>query len=92
MDYRDGSVCRIVSARRLGGTRHCPLKGYVEPKLPRVTPAQLAATVHVRVGTRPEHPGPKIELRKGMRPLPAQRRVTVTFRARHAANARSFHT
>jgi hypothetical protein len=84
--------CRIVNARRLGGARNCALKGFVAPKLPAVSHADLAADVHVRVGTRPEHPGPKVERRKGAPPLLAQRLVTVTFRARRAANARSFYT
>ena len=92
VEYRDGSVCHIVNARRLGGARSCPLKGYVAPKLPAVTHADLAATVRVHVGTRPEHPGPKVKPRKGQPPIRAQRRITVTFRARRAANARSFYT
>jgi hypothetical protein len=92
VEYRDGSTCRIVSARRIGGARSCPLKGFVAPKLTPVPSAQLATTVHVRVGTRPERPGPGIHRRPGMPPILAQRRVTVTFRARVAADARSFYT
>jgi len=92
VEYRDGSVCRIISAQRLGGARNCPLRGFVAPKLPPVSHADLAATVRVRVGTRPEHPGPKVKPRKGLPPIPAVRRITVTFRARRAANARSFYT
>jgi hypothetical protein len=90
VEYRDGSTCRIVSARRIGGARRCPLKGFVAPKLAPVSRADLATTVRVRVGTRREHPGPKPP--KGTRPFPAQRRVTVAFRARAAADARSFYT
>jgi hypothetical protein len=92
VEYRDGSVCHVVSARRLGGARTCPLKGFVAPKLPAVSHADLAATVHVHVGTHPEHPGQKVKRPKGAAPIPAQRRVTLTFRARRAANARSFYT
>ena len=92
VEYRDGSTCRIVSARRIGGARNCPLKGFVAPKLTLVSRAALASSVRVRVGTRPEYPGPKVKLPKGARPIPAQRRVTVSFRAREAADARSFYT
>ena len=86
VEYRDGSICRIVSPRRRGGARRCPLKGFVAPKLPRISATDLAAPVRVHVGTRPEHPGPKVKLLKGTRPMPAQRRVTITFRARLAAD------
>jgi hypothetical protein len=92
VEYRDGSVCRIVSGHRLGGARDCPLKGFVAPKLPTLSHADLAADIHVSIGTRPEHPGPKIKPRKGLPPIPAQRRVTVSFRARQAADTRSFYT
>jgi hypothetical protein len=92
VEYRDGTTCRIVSARRIGGARHCPLKGFVAPKITPVSRAELASTIHIRVGTRPEHPGPKVNRQKGAPPIPAQRRVTVTFRARRAADTRSFYT
>jgi hypothetical protein len=59
VQYRDGSICRIGSARRIGGARRCPLKGFVEPQLPPVSRAALASPINVRVGHRPEHPGPK---------------------------------
>jgi hypothetical protein len=86
VEYRDGSTCRIVNPRRIGGARRCPLKGFVTPDVTPVSRAALATTVRVRVGTRPEHPGPKGTS------FPAQRRVTVAFRARAAADARSFYT
>jgi hypothetical protein len=89
VEYRDGTVCRIVGPRRIGGARPCPLKGYVTPRLPKVTAEDLAMPIHVRVGKRPEHPGPKPP--KGVR-FPAQRRITISFRARAAADARSFYT
>jgi len=92
VEYRDGSVCRIVSPQRLGGARHCPLKGFVAPTLPHITRAQLATTIDVDIGTRREHPGPKIKLPKGAPVIPAQRRITIRFRARVAATARSFYT
>ena len=92
VEYRDGSVCRIVSPRRLGGARNCPLKGFVAPTLPRSSRAHLATKVRVDIGTRREHPGPRIKLRKGTRAIPAQRRITIAFRARLAADARSFYT
>ena len=92
IEYRDGSVCRIVSPRRLGGARNCPLKGFVAPTLPRISRGDVAAKVRVAVGTRREYPGPKITPPKGMPAIPAQRRVTLTFRARLAADARSYYT
>lgn len=91
VEYRDGSVCRIVSGRRLGGARHCPLKGYRAPALRSVSRAELAATIHVDIGTRAERPGPKVT-RPGFPPIPAQRRIAVRFRARVAADARSYYT
>lgn len=92
VEYRDGSICRIINPRRLGGARRCPLKGFVAPSLSPVSSADLAATIGVRVGTRREYPGPKVRPRNGAPPIPAQRRVTITFRARVAASARSFYT
>src|SRR5262249_51666707 len=88
VEYRDGSVCRIGKTGRIGGARACPLKGYVAPKLTPVTRAQLATTVRVSVGTKPERPGPAHPKFK----IPAQRRITITFRARRPADSRSFYT
>jgi hypothetical protein len=93
VEYRDGSVCRIADPRRPGGARACQLKGFVPVKRPTLTHADLAAPVRVRLGTRPEHPGTGAGTRRrSLPPIPAQRRVTVSFRARHAADARSFYT
>jgi hypothetical protein len=92
VEYRDGSVCHIRDPRRLGGARACPLKGFVAPKLPAVTHADLATTIRVHVGKHPAHPWLKLRRPKGSPPIPAQRRVTIAFRARRAANARSFYT
>ncbi|MEJ7788149.1 MAG: hypothetical protein WKF96_25385, partial [Solirubrobacteraceae bacterium] len=92
VEYRDGSVCRIINPQRLGGARHCPLKGFVASNLSPISRTDLATEIGVRVGTRREYPGPKVRPRKGAPPIPAQRRVTITFRARVAANARSFYT
>lgn len=82
VEYRDGSTCELPHP-----PRGCPLKGYVAPKLAPVSNAQLATPIRVHVGSKPEHPGPKSE-----RHFPAQRRITVTFRARMAGDARSFYT
>jgi hypothetical protein len=92
VEYRDGSVCHIVNPQRLGGARRCPLKGFVAPTLPPISRSDLATTIRVRVGTRAEYPGPKVKLPAGARPIPAQRRITLTFRARVAADAHSFYT
>jgi sigma-70-like protein len=88
VEYRDGTVCRIADLRRINGVRRCPLKGYVTPKLAPVTRAQLTTRIQVAVGTRREHPGPKVK--DGA--FPAQRRITLHFRARVAGDARSFYT
>jgi hypothetical protein len=58
----------------------------------QVSSAELATKIAVAVGTGREYPGPKVRLRKGAPPIPAQRCVTITFRARVAVNARSFYT
>jgi hypothetical protein len=92
VEYRDRSVCHIVSPQRLGGARPCPLKGFVAPTLPRISSGDLATKVGVHIGTRREYPGPKVKLPRGAPVIPAQRRITITFRARLAANARSFYT
>jgi hypothetical protein len=88
VEYADGTRCVIPDPRRIGGGRPCPLKGYVEPKLPTVSPGSLATAVRVQVGSRPERPS-QLRAPKG---APAQRRVTVRFRARVAADIRSFYT
>jgi hypothetical protein len=92
VEYRDGSVCHIVDPQRLGGARRCPLKGFVAPTLPHISRSDLATTIRVRVGTRPEYPGPEVKRPASAPPIPAQRRITLTFRARVAADARSFYT
>jgi hypothetical protein len=92
VEYRDGTTCVIRSARRLGGARACPLKGFTEPDLPAVSRADLVTPIHVRVGKHPEHPGPKVKLPAGAPAIPAQRRLTISFRARREADARSFYT
>jgi len=84
VEYRDGSTCRIRAPRRPGGA--CPLKGYVAPKLVPATHAELASAIHVTVGRRRAHPGPD-----GAHFL-AQRRISFSFRARRAADMRSFYT
>ncbi|HEY4099139.1 MAG TPA: hypothetical protein VGM33_26675 [Baekduia sp.] len=74
--YRDGSTCKIRSARAIGGAKRCPLKGYVVPPAKRYTAAEVRAPVYARVSATLARPpslgGPK-------RPL--LRRVTVSFRA-----------
>jgi len=83
IEYADGTRCRLPA-----GPRGCPLKGYVEPKLPRVSASDVATTVRVVAATAPETP-PGIP---SSTPIPAQRRVTIRFRARVAADVRSFYT
>ncbi|HWK26435.1 MAG TPA: hypothetical protein VNS09_07735 [Solirubrobacter sp.] len=82
VEYRDGTTCQVGTRPRHAG---CPLKGFVAPKLETVTREQLATPVRLHVGTRREHLG-------DVEHAPAQRKVTVTFRARVAADTRSFYT
>jgi hypothetical protein len=84
--YRDGSTCRVVSARRAGGARPCPAKGLVVTPL---THAQVHAPISVTAAAKLERPpsGPH-----GDRSGPAARRVTVAFRAPVATpDARSYY-
>ena len=84
IEYADGSRCKV------GEARHCPLKGYVMPKLPSLTAAQLATPLRLHVGTKPVYPG---HLPPGQRHRQqAQRLITVVFRARVAADAHSYYT
>lgn len=85
--YRDGSTCRVVSARRAGGARPCPAKGLVIAPL---TGAQVHAPISVTAAAEVERPltGPPGDRRAG----PAARRVTVGFRAPIATpDARSYY-
>jgi hypothetical protein len=88
VEYADGTSSMIPNPRRLGGAHSCPLKGYVAPRLPRVSASDLASPVRVQVGTRPESPP---GVRASTKVLP-QRRVTIRFRGRVAADVRSFYT
>jgi hypothetical protein len=74
--YRDGSTCHVVSARRHGGARPCPAKGFV-PVPP--TRAQVRAALSATAATKLERPlsGPPGHQQRG---APA-RRLTVAFRA-----------
>lgn len=81
--YRDGSVCRMISPVRFNGARACPPKGYVPPRLPRLTTADVATRVTAsvsRTAVTPRIPGVVVPP-----DAPKQRRVTVSFRARVAA-------
>ncbi|HET6508582.1 MAG TPA: hypothetical protein VFG42_17450 [Baekduia sp.] len=81
--YRDGSVCRTANPVRLNGARRCPAKGYVAPKLPRLSTADVATRVTASVARKAEVPRfPGVTVSKD---APRQRRVTVRFRAPVAA-------
>lgn len=73
--YRDGHVCTIPSPRRTGGARPCPPVGYRAPRRPRVTSAQVAAPIRVRVR----------RLTSG--PAKGQYRVDLSFTARVAVRS-----
>jgi hypothetical protein len=82
--YRDGSVCRIRSPRAIGGAKPCPLAGYVAPRAPRVSAAQVAAPVSARFAPTPvDPPTPGADAAR----VPAQWKLTTTFRARVPADA-----
>jgi len=86
VEYRDGTRCVIRNPHRLGGARPCPLKGYVEPHLPKVTAAEVKTRVRARVSKRLVRlPGVPAKYGK-------VRRVTIRFRARAAADARSAYS
>ena len=79
IEYRDGTVCHVSRKQP------CPLKGFVAPSLPVVTAAQVAAPVRVTLGKPLRRPSSSSK-------IPPQRRVRIRFRARIAADARSFYT
>ncbi|MBE2319352.1 hypothetical protein DVA67_025475 [Solirubrobacter sp. CPCC 204708] len=90
IEFRDGTVCRPDERPRRHGRHECPLKGYVKPRLDIATRAELATPITVRVGTAREKPYPEMD-RKSLERMEWQRRVTISFRARRAADARSFY-
>jgi hypothetical protein len=79
--YRDGSVCKIRSPRRIGGGKACPINGYVTPREARVTTEQVRSAVRASVAPKLVRPreGPA-----GAQLGPPSWRVTVSFRARVA--------
>jgi len=81
--YRDAPECRLVSPRRRGGARRCPLVGFVHRASAPVTTAQVASPVRVHVSRRVRTQVPPARLH-----LPAVhvRRVTAVFRARVAVH------
>jgi hypothetical protein len=86
--YRDGHVCRIRSPRALGGAKPCPRVGYVVPRMPRLTDAQVAAPVTAHISLKPVLvPG------RATIPPDAQRqwKLTISFRARIAGDAKSYY-
>lgn len=85
--YDGARRCTIVSAKRHGGARGCPLVGFVARHPVTVTAAQVRTPVRAAIGrhrVRP-HTG---DAPSGVRILP-QWRITIHFRARHAGDARS---
>ena len=88
IEFRDGSVCRPDEQPRRNGSKRCPLKGYVTPELDIAAREDVASPLQVKVGTKPELPP---DLPPGTR-TPNLRAITITFRARRAADAKSFYT
>jgi hypothetical protein len=88
--YKNGKVCTLRSPRSFGGGKHCPLVGFQGSKEPRVTHAQIAAPVRVRVAKATHEVQPP-------RAIPhahagSERTVTISFRARRASpDARSYY-
>jgi hypothetical protein len=88
VQYRDGTVCQIRSPRALGGAKPCPLKGYVQPKQPKVTATELRAPVHATVAPKPVRvPGAPAGVPSKLRNW----KLTVTFRAPVAAGPGSYY-
>ncbi len=84
--YVDGQVCRIASAKRLGGARQCPLHGYVSRPRRRVTPAQAGTAVRATLTRSARIPS---GAPAGSRP---QRTVLLSFRARVASDSHAYYS
>ncbi|MDA0170985.1 hypothetical protein OJ998_17915 [Solirubrobacter taibaiensis] len=91
IEFRDGSSCRPAKRKRINGVRSCPLKGYVAPKVDVATRAEIETPLRVVVGTKREKPRYPGITRKDLDRLPWQRRITFSFRARRAADAKAFY-
>jgi hypothetical protein len=90
VQYEGAPTCTIRSPRSIGGAKRCPLVGYVEPATQRVTAEQVEAPVRATFAPRPTRPD-----RPGAPPtanVPPQWELTITFRARLAADAQSTYT
>jgi hypothetical protein len=81
--YRDAPECMIVSPRRLGGAKRCPLVGFVHRAAAPVTAAQVVSPVRVHVSRKVRVHVPPARLHL---PTAHVRRVTAVFRARVAAH------
>jgi len=90
VQYEGAPTCTIRSPRSIGGAKRCPLVGYVEPTTQRVTAEQVEAPVRATFAprpTRPDLPGAPPAAN-----VPPQWELTITFRARLAADAQSTYT
>jgi hypothetical protein len=90
VQYKDAPTCEIRSPRSIGGAKPCPRVGYVEPSTRRVTTEQVEAPVRATFAprpTRPDLPGAPPTAN-----VPRQWELTITFRARLAADAQSTYT
>jgi hypothetical protein len=90
IEYRDGSTCKPAQARHTHGSRSCPLKGYQPLDRASIPASALRTPVRVDVSTKPERPA----FRGGSASAntPDQRRITIRFRARLAADVTSYYT
>jgi len=81
--YRRAPECMIVSARRLGGAKYCPLVGFRHRSTVAVTTAQVVSPVrlHVSRQVKAQRYPAKLHL-----PKRHVRRATIVFRARVAAH------
>jgi hypothetical protein len=86
VQYSGGRVCHLRSPRVLGGARGCPLVGYVAPRLPRLTRAQVAAPVTARFSRAPVRP-----YVSGGPPAPREWKLTISFRSRVAVLPPSYY-
>jgi hypothetical protein len=74
--YRDGHVCRIRSPQSIGGAKPCPPVGYVKPRHPRVTSADVAAPIRVTLRRHTSAAGPRVPARHPLhRPRGGPRRA-----------------
>ncbi len=89
VQYVGAPDCRIHSPRSLGGAKACPARGYVAPRTPRVTSADVLTPVRASIEPRtvkPPGPAPPAGVH-----VPRQWKLHVAFRARRRSDAQTLY-